>query len=149
MVIGFGVVSALLGVLYALMETDIKRLLAYSSLENLGVVLLGVGAGMVFSSAGKPLLAGLAWAAALFHAFNHGIFKALLFLAAGAAVQATGTRDLEALGGLIRRMPYTAAAFFVGALAISSLPPLNGFISEWLTLQSLFFLPQALTGVSG
>ena len=149
MIVGFGIVSALLGVLYALMETDIKRLLAYSSLENLGVVMLGVGAGLLFSSAGKPLLAGLAWSAALLHVFNHGIFKALLFLAAGAAVQATGTRDLEALGGLIRRMPYTAAAFFIGALAISSLPPFNGFISEWLTLQSLFYLPQALTGVSG
>ncbi len=149
MIVGFGIVSALLGVLYALMETDIKRLLAYSSLENLGVVMLGIGAGLMFSSAGKPLLAGLAWSAALLHVFNHGIFKALLFLAAGAAVQATGTRDLEALGGLIRRMPYTAGAFFVGALAISSLPPFNGFISEWMTLQSLFYLPQALTGVTG
>ena len=149
MIIGFGIVSAFLGVLYALMESDIKRLLAYSSLENLGVVLLGVGTGMVFSAAGKPVLAGLAWAAALFHIFNHGILKALLFMAAGAVVRATGTRDLEMLGGLIHRMPYTAFAFFIGAVAISSLPPLNGFISEWLTLQSLFFLPQALTGLTG
>ena len=149
MVMGFGILSAFLGVLYALMEKDIKRLLAYSSLENMGVVLLGAGAGMVYASAGQPLLAGLAWAAALFHVFNHGIFKSLLFMAAGSVARATGSRDIETMGGLIHKMPYTSVAFFAGAFAISSLPPLNGFISEWLTLQALFFLPQALPGLAG
>lgn len=148
-VLGFGILSAFLGVLYALMESDIKRLLAYSSLENMGVALLGVGAGMVYASAGQPVLAGLAWSAALFHVFNHGVFKSLMFMAAGAVVRATGSRDLETMGGLIHRMPYTATAFFVGSVAIAAFPPLNGFISEWMTLQALFFLPQAWPGLAG
>ncbi len=149
MVLGFGILSAFLGVLYALMESDIKRLLAYSSLENMGVALLGVGAGMMYASAGKPVLAGLAWAAALFHVFNHAVFKSLLFMAAGAVVRATGSRDLETMGGLIHKMPYTAVAFLVGSVSIAAFPPFNGFISEWLTLQALFFLPQALPGLTG
>lgn len=149
MVLGFGILSAFLGVLYALMESDIKRLLAYSSLENMGVALLGVGAGMIYASAGQPVLAGFAWSAALFHVFNHGVFKSLLFMAAGAVVRATGSRDLETMGGLIHRMPYTAIAFFAGSVAIASFPPLNGFISEWMTLQALFFLPQAWSGLAG
>lgn len=148
-VMSFGIMSAFLGVLYALMENDIKRLLAYSSLENMGVILLGIGAGMAFSSAGKPLLAGLAWAAALYHVFNHAVFKSLLFMGAGSVVRATGSRNMETLGGLIHKMPYTAAAFLMGSLAISSLPPLNGFVSEWMTLQALFFLPQAIPGLVG
>lgn len=144
-----GGLSAFLGILYALMENDIKKLLAYSSLENMGVILLSIGAGMTFSSAGKPLLAGLAFAAGLFHACNHALFKSLLFMAAGAVVRATGTKDLEAMGGLIHRMPVTAGVFLVGSVAISSLPPFNGFVSEWMVLQSLFFLPQGLSGLSG
>lgn len=143
------IVSAVLGVLYALMEHDVKSLLAYHSVENIGIILLGVGAGMVFMSAGLPALAGLAWAAALFHVLNHAVFKSLLFLGAGAVINATHVRDIEHLGGLIKNMPYTAVFFLTGAAAISALPPLNGFVSEWLTFQSLFILPEALTGVLG
>ncbi len=149
LVMGCGVLSALLGVLYAFMENDIKRLLAYSSLENMGVILLGLGAGMVYMAKGHALLAGLAWVAALYHVFNHAIFKSLLFMGAGVVVKATGTRDMESLGGLIHTMPYTALFFLAGSAAISALPPFNGFTSEWLTLQSLFFLPEALPGVAG
>ena len=149
LVMGFGVVSAFLGVLYAINENDIKRLLAYSSLENMGVILLGIGAGMVYVSARQPLLAGLAWAAALFHVFNHAVFKSLLFMGAGAVVRATGSREMDSLGGLIQRMPYTSVFFLVGSVSISALPPFNGFISEWMTLQALFFLPEAMTGVTG
>ena len=132
-----GTVSAVKGVLYALVERDLKRLLAFSSIENVGIVLVGVGAGMVFHASGLEFLAVFALAAALYHAANHAAFKALLFLGAGAVVHATGTRDLEALGGLIKRMPWTAAAFLVGSVAIAALPPLNGFVSEWLTFQAL------------
>ena len=132
-----GTVSAVKGVLYALVERDLKRLLAFSSIENVGIVLVGVGAGMVFHASGLEFLAVFALAAALYHAANHAAFKALLFLGAGAVVHATGTRDMEALGGLIKRMPWTAAAFLVGSVAIAALPPLNGFVSEWLTFQAL------------
>lgn len=149
LVMGFGIVSAIMGVLYAIVENDIKRLLAYSSLENMGVILLGMGAGMLYASKGQPLLAGLAWAAALYHVFNHAVFKSLLFMGAGAVVRATGVREMEAMGGLIRNMPYTALTFLAGSVAISALPPFNGFISEWLTLQTLFFLPEAIPGVTG
>ena len=148
-VMGFGIVSAFMGVLYALMENDIKRLLAYSSLENMGVILLGMGAGMVFASHHQVLLAGLAWSAALYHVFNHAIFKSLLFMGAGAVVRAVGSREMDAMGGLIHKMPYTAMVFLVGSAAISALPPFNGFVSEWLTLQALFFLPVAISGVTG
>ena len=149
LVMGCGVLSALLGVLYAFVENDIKRLLAYSSLENMGVILLGLGAGMVYMAQGHALLAGLAWIAALYHVFNHAVFKSLLFMGAGLVVKATGTRDMEALGGLIHRMPYTAFFFLVGSAAISALPPFNGLISEWLTLQALLFLPEVLPGLAG
>lgn len=141
--------SSVLGVLYALMQHDVKRLLAYHSVENIGIILLGMGGGLVFASAGLPGLAGLAWAAALFHVLNHAVFKSLLFMGAGAVLQTTHTRDIEHLGGLIRFMPYTAAFFLAGAVAISGLPPLNGFVSEWLTFQALFALPAALTGLTG
>lgn len=149
LVMGCGVLSALLGVMYAFAENDLKKLLAYSSLENMGVVLLGLGAGMVYMAKGHALLAGLAWIAALYHVFNHAVFKSLLFMGAGLVVKATGTRDMEALGGLIHKMPYTALFFLLGSAAISALPPFNGFVSEWLTLQSLLFLPEALPGLSG
>jgi hydrogenase-4 component B len=132
-----GTVSAVKGVLYALVERDLKRLLAFSSIENVGIVLIGVGAGMVFHASGLDFLAVFALAAALYHAANHAAFKALLFLGAGAVVHAIGTRDMEAMGGLVKRMPWTAGAFLAGSVAIAALPPLNGFVSEWLTLQAL------------
>ena len=137
LLIGLGAASALVGVLYALTEDDLKRLLAYSSVENVGLVFIGVGAGLLFASLGEPAAATLALAAALYHALNHGVFKALLFLGAGAVAHATGSRDMNRLGGLIGRLPWTAACFLVGALAIGGLPPFNGFVSEWLLFQSL------------
>jgi hydrogenase-4 component B len=143
LVLVLGLVSAVLGVLYALMEHDLKRLLAFHSVENVGIVLIGVGTGQLLAALGHPAAAALALGAGLFHALNHALFKALLFLGAGAVHQATGTRDLEKLGGLVRRMPQTAALFLVGSAAISALPPLNGFASEWLTFQSLLALGQA------
>jgi hydrogenase-4 component B len=132
-----GALSSVLGILQAVVDRDLKRLLAFSSIENVGVVVLGVGAALVFQAAALPALAVLALVAALYHAANHAVFKGLLFLGAGAVVRATGTRDMEALGGLVRRMPWTAACFLVGACAIAALPPLNGFVSEWLTFQAL------------
>ena len=132
-----GVASAVLGVLYALMEHDLKRLLAYHSIENIGIILIGLGAALVFRVAGHPQLAAVALIAALFHTLNHAIFKCLLFLGAGSVLRSTGTRNMEELGGLIRPMPVTAFCFLIGAVAISGLPPLNGFVSEWLTYQSL------------
>jgi hydrogenase-4 component B len=149
LILGLGIVSCVLGVLYALMEHDIKRLLAYHSVENIGIILLGIGAGMVFMSNGYPTLAGLAWVAGLYHVFNHAVFKSLLFMGAGAVMSATHTKDVEHLGGLIKKMPYTALCFLIGAAAISALPPLNGFVSEWLTFQALFFLPKAFVGLTG
>jgi hydrogenase-4 component B len=132
-----GVVSALLGVLYALMEHDLKRLLAYHSIENIGIILMGFGSALLFRSFGHPQLAALALVAGLFHTLNHGVFKCLLFLGAGSVLQGAGTRNMEEMGGLIRRMPWTALYFLIGAIAISGLPPLNGFVSEWLTYQAL------------
>jgi len=136
-VLTIGTVSAVLGVLYALMEHDLKRLLAYHSIENIGIILMGLGASLMFLHTGNPLLATLALIAGLYHTINHAVFKALLFLGAGAVHQATHTRNMEEMGGLIKRMPWTAFCFLVGAVAISALPPLNGFVSEWLTYQSL------------
>ncbi len=133
-----GAISALLGVLYALTEHDIKRLLAYHSIENIGIILLGLGSALIFLSAGLKTLAILAVVAALFHTLNHAIFKALLFMGAGSVISKTHTRNMEEFGGLIRYMPQTAFFFLVGAMAISALPPFNGFFSEWLTFQSLF-----------
>ena len=132
-----GAVSAVLGVLYALVEHDLKRLLAYHSVENIGIILLGLGAGMLFQAHGLEALAALALIAALYHTLNHAAFKSLLFMGAGAVVHATHTRNMEELGGLIKRMPQTAALFLVGSIAIAALPPFNGFVSEWLTFQSL------------
>ncbi len=143
--LALGIISALYGVLYALLERDLKRLLAYSSIENLGLIFMGAGLGLVFHGAGRGDLAALALLASLFHAFNHAAFKGLLFMGAGSVVRATGTRDLEAMGGLIKRMPWTAACTLVGAMAIAALPPLNGFASEWLLFQSLM----AGVGVAG
>src|SRR5579864_4506439 len=136
-VLTIGTVSAVLGVLYALMEHDLKRLLAYHSIENIGIILMGLGASMMFLHTNHPVLASLALIAGLYHTINHAIFKGLLFLGAGAVLHATHTRNREEMGGLIKRMPRTAFCFLIAAVAISALPPLNGFVSEWLTYQSL------------
>ena len=132
-----GAVSAVVGVLYALVDHDLKRLLAFCSIENVGIILIGVGGAMIFRQAGLEALALLALVAALYHAVNHAMFKALLFLGAGAVVHAVGSRSMEVMGGLIKRMPWTAGGFLLGSLAIAGLPPLNGFVSEWLTFQAL------------
>jgi len=132
-----GTISALLGVLYALMEHDLKGLLAYHSIENIGIIFMGLGAALIFLHTAHPVLATLALIAALYHTINHASFKALLFLGAGAVAHATHTRNMEEMGGLAKRMPLTALFFLVGAVAISALPPLNGFVSEWLTYQAL------------
>ena len=137
LILAIGVASAVLGVLYALMEHDLKRLLAFHSIENIGIILIGLGVAFLAAGAGSTALATLALAAALFHTLNHALFKSALFLAAGSVQAAVGTRDLNALGGLVRLMPVTTLAFAVGAAAISGLPPLNGFASEWLTFQGL------------
>ncbi len=138
LVLSVGAISALLGVMYALMEHDLKSLLAYHSVENIGIILLGIGAGMVFQSYGLGHLAALGLLAGLYHTINHAMFKGLLFLGAGSVAYSTHTRNMEEYGGLIRRMPWTAFFFLIGAVSISALPPSNGFVSEWLTFQSLF-----------
>ena len=133
-----GAVSALLGVMYALMEHDLKSLLAYHSVENIGIILLGIGAGMIFQTYGLKELAALGLLAGLYHTINHAMFKALLFLGAGSLLYATHTRNMEEYGGLLRGMPWTGVFFLIGAVSISALPPTNGFVSEWLVFQSLF-----------
>ena len=138
-VVAVGGLSAVLGVLYALMQHDLKRLLAYHSIENIGIILLGLGAGMIGLAYGRRDVAGVGLAASLFHVLNHAVFKGLLFLGAGGVVMATGTRQIEQFGGLLRRMPWTGLFFLIGAMAISGLPPLNGFASEWLTFQAFLF----------
>jgi hydrogenase-4 component B len=134
-----GGVSAVLGVLYALMQHDLKRLLAYHSIENIGIILLGLGAGMMALSSGRAELAAVGIAASLYHVLNHAAFKGLLFLGAGGVVMTTGTRRIEEMGGLAKRMPWTALFFLVGSAAISGLPLLNGFVSEWLLFQAFLF----------
>jgi len=136
-VAALGALSALYGIVQAVVATDLKRLLAFSTSENIGLVLLGVGFAGMFASSGQPAVAALALAAALLHTINHAGFKTLLFLGAGSVVNATGTRDLDQLGGLSKRMAATTALFAAGALAAAALPPGNGFVSEWLLLQSL------------
>jgi hydrogenase-4 component B len=134
---GLGLVSGVLGVLWALGERDLKRVLAYSSVENLGIILLGMGVGVLGLAYGHPAVALLGFTGALLHALNHALFKSLLFLGAGAVLRATGTRVLDELGGLGRQLPWTALAFGLGAVAIVGLPPLNGFVSEWVAVQGL------------
>jgi formate hydrogenlyase subunit 3/multisubunit Na+/H+ antiporter MnhD subunit len=141
-VLAVGGVTAVLGVLYALMEHDLKRLLAYHTVENIGIIFIGLGLALAFGANGLPAAAALGLTAALFHVFNHSVFKSLLFFGAGAVQAATGERDMDHLGGLIHRMPKTAFAFLVGCAAISALPPLNGFVSEWLTFQAILLSPQ-------
>jgi hydrogenase-4 component B len=135
-------VTAVMGVLYALMQHDLKRLLAYHTVENIGIIFIGLGLALAFKAHGMAGAAALALTAGLFHVFNHSLFKSLLFFGAGAVLTATGERDMEHLGGLIHRMPQTAFAFLVGCAAISALPPLNGFVSEWLTFQAILLSPQ-------
>jgi hydrogenase-4 component B len=132
-----GAVTALIGILYALFQADLKRVLAYSSIENVGIILVGLGAALLFRAWKLPALAAIAAIAAFYHLVNHATYKSLLFLAAGAVDRATGTRALDRLGGLVHRMPWTAGLFLVGALAIAGVPPLNGYISEWMTLEVL------------
>ncbi|MFQ5465288.1 MAG: hydrogenase 4 subunit B [Thermodesulfobacteriota bacterium] len=140
-VLVFGLVSAVMGVLYALMQHDLKRLLAYHSVENIGIILIGVGLALIFSSFDMPVLAALALIAGLYHTINHAVFKGLLFMGAGAVLHATHERNMEEMGGLVHRMKWTANFFLVGCLAISALPPLNGFVSEWLTFQAFLLSP--------
>ncbi len=129
-------ISALLGVMYALMEHDMKRLLAFHSVENIGIILIGVGMSAIFMSAGMPKLAAFCLIAGLYHLINHAVFKALLFMGAGSIIYSTHTRNIEEMGGLLKRMPWTGAFFLIGSISISALPPFNGFVSEWLTFQS-------------
>jgi formate hydrogenlyase subunit 3/multisubunit Na+/H+ antiporter MnhD subunit len=134
--LAIGCASALLGVLYALMQHDLKRLLAYHSVENIGIIYMGLGLSMIFAGSGLPGLAALGLIAALYHCLNHAIFKSLLFLGAGVIIHQSHEHDLERMGGLIRRLPVTAFCFLVGCISISALPPFNGFVSEWLTFQA-------------
>jgi len=136
-----GAVTAVLGLLYAVLEGDLKRVLAYSTIENVGVIFVALGLALAFRANAQDGAAAVAMAAVLLHSLNHSWFKSLLFLGAGAVLHATGRRDLDGLGGLIRCMPRTAAFFLVGALAISALPPLNGFVSEWLLFQAVMAAP--------
>jgi hydrogenase-4 component B len=152
LVLGLGSLSAVGGVVYALFQHELKRLLALHSIENIGIIVLGLGACLVLRSRGEETWAAFALGAALLHTVNHAVFKALLFLGAGAFERAVGSLELDRLGGLLRRMPWTGGAFLVGAMAIAGLPPLNGFASEWLTLQALLRVPaygQVPDGLAG
>jgi len=142
LVLAVGGTTAVMGVLYALMQHDLKRLLAYHTVENIGIIYIGLGLALAFKAYGMEVAAALALTAGLFHVLNHSIFKSLLFFGAGAVLNSTGERDMEHLGGLIHRMPQTAFVFLVGCVAISALPPLNGFVSEWLTFQAILLSPQ-------
>ena len=132
-----GTLSALLGILYATTDNDLKIMLAHSSIENVGIIVAGFGAGMVFVATSHPALAAIAFVAALYHLINHSLYKTLLFFGVGAVEAKTGTRDMDKLGGLIKWMPLTALGFLIGTLSIAALPPFNGFVSEWLTLQTM------------
>ncbi len=147
-VLAVGSISALMGVLYALMQHDLKRLLAYHSVENIGIIFIGLGLALLFlATTGHPVPGVLALVAALYHTVNHALFKGLLFLGAGAVLHSAHERDLEQMGGLLRRMPWTGLIFLVGCISISALPPFNGFVSEWLTFQSALQAWQLDSGV--
>lgn len=141
-VLALGLFSALFGAIFAGVQTDMKRLLAYSSIENVGLIFTGIGLSILFAASDLRLFAALALAAALIHALNHSLFKSMLFLATGSVLHATRQRSLGKLGGLIRFMPWVAALALIGTLAIAGLPPLNGFVSEWLLLQSFLYTPR-------
>jgi len=136
-----GLTTALFGVLFAAVQSDIKRLLAYSSIENIGIIVSGIGLGLLFHAYSEDAVAALALTATLYHALNHAFFKGLLFLGAGSVLHATAERDMGKLGGLIHRMPWVAATALVGTLAIAGLPPFNGFVSEWMMLQAYLLTP--------
>lgn len=139
--LALGLVSALLGILFAAVQTDMKRLLAYSSIENMGLILSAFGLTLLFRAHGMEALAALALTAMLYHCLNHAFFKSLLFLSAGSVLHATGERNLDRMGGLMRHMPWVAWCALVGAISVAGLPPLNGFVSEWLLLQAFLFTP--------
>ncbi|MGZ3276371.1 MAG: hydrogenase 4 subunit B, partial [Caulobacteraceae bacterium] len=141
-VLALGAATAVMGVLQASMEQDLKRILAFSTVENIGVIFIGLGLALAFKAQHMALAAALSMTAALLHVFNHSLFKSLLFFGAGAVQHATGERNIERMGGLVHRMPRTAFAFLAGCLAISALPPLNGFVSEWLTFQAILLSPR-------
>jgi hydrogenase-4 component B len=141
-VLFLGGITAVMGILYAMMEKDLKRLLAYSTIENIGVIFASLGLALAFQANGLKLAAALAFTAALFHVLNHSFFKSLLFFGAGAVLNATGERDMDKLGGLIHRMPRTSFVVLVGCVAISALPPFNGFVSEWLMFQAVLQSPE-------
>ena len=132
-----GSLTALIGILYATIQPDMRRMLAHSSIENMGIVVASLGAGLVFAAEAHPVIAAMAFVTALYHMVNHAFYKALLFTGAGSIEDRAGTSDMDRLGGLVRRMPVTAFLFLIGTLAIASLPPLNGFVSEWLTLETM------------
>lgn len=136
-----GLVSALYGVIFAAVQSDIKRLLAWSSIENIGIIVTGIGLALVFRAEGKAQLAALAMTAALYHVLNHALMKGLMFTGTGSVLHATGTRQMGGLGGLVRAIPWTALLLLIGVFALAGLPPLNGFVSEWLLLQAFLFTP--------
>ena len=140
LILAIGGISALLGILFGLAENDMKRFLAFSSAENMGIIFMGLGASLLFYSYNQPLLGALALTALFYHVLNHAVFKGLLFMGAGAVLYSTHTKNINELGGLIHKMPWTAAFFLIGGMALSALPPFNGFISEWATLQTLLHL---------
>ncbi len=146
-VLAIGSISALMGVLYALMQHDIKRLLAYHSVENIGIIFIGLGLSLLFLATGHSVIGVVAFVAALYHTINHALFKGLLFLGAGAILHSANERDLEKMGGLLRRMPWTGLFFLIGCISISALPPFNGFVSEWLTFQAALQAWQLDSGV--
>ena len=146
-VLAIGVASGILGVLWALAQHDMKRLLAYHSVENIGIILIGIGVGVLGVVHHEPVIAMLGFAGGMLHTVNHALFKSLLFLGAGAVYRATGTRNMEELGGVARRMPVTWLAFVIGAAAIIGVPPFNGFVSEWLIYQGLFAGGQSHTAL--
>ena len=151
LLVAAGSASALIGVLYAVVEHDIKRALAFHSIENIGIILIGLGLSVVFASFHLTALSVLALVASMYHTINHAVFKGLLFMGAGSVVFATKTKNVEDLGGLIKQMPWTALLFLIGAISIAGLPPFNGFISEWLTLQSLlssYQIPSTILQIS-
>ncbi len=141
LILAAGLLSAVFGILFAILQNDLKRLLAYSSVENIGIILIGIGLSMIFTSFQMPLLASLALIASLYHSLNHALFKGLLFMGAGTVLHAVQERNMERMGGLIHILPWTSALFLVGCVAISGLPPFNGFVSEWLTFQAFLLSP--------
>src|SRR3989338_8681945 len=141
MVLILGLITAIMGILYAILQNDIKRMLAYSSVENIGVILIGIGLAIIFTSFHIPVLAALSLTAVFYHSINHAMFKGLLFMGAGALLHATHKKNMDEMGGLIHYMPWTSTLFLIGSISISALPPFNGFISEWLLFQAFLLSP--------